>query len=78
MQRSERCPAYAATKGAIDTLVKHFASALGPRGIRVNAVAPGVIDTDMSTFAKTEDGRKFAVGVQALQRIAVFDRRRPA
>src|ERR1700741_730313 len=33
--------AYAATKGAIDTLVKHFASALGPRGIRVNAIAPG-------------------------------------
>jgi 3-oxoacyl-[acyl-carrier protein] reductase len=78
MQRSERCPAYAATKGAIDTLVKHFASALGPRGIRVNAVAPGVIDTDMSTFAKTEDGRKFALGMQALQRIAVFDRRCPA
>jgi 3-oxoacyl-[acyl-carrier protein] reductase len=58
--------------------VKHFASALGPRGIRVNGVAPGVIDTDMSTFAKTEDGRKFALGMQALQRIAVFGRRRPA
>jgi 3-oxoacyl-[acyl-carrier protein] reductase len=35
--------AYAATKGAIDTLVKHFASVLGARGIRVNAVAPGVV-----------------------------------
>jgi len=32
-------PAYAATKGAIDTLVKHFASMLGAHGIRVNAVA---------------------------------------
>lgn len=32
--------AYSATKGAVDTLVKHFASALGERGIRVNAVAP--------------------------------------
>src|SRR6185503_15182558 len=49
--------AYAATKGAIDTLVKYFAVALGPRGIRVNAVAPGVIDTDMSHFTKSEDAR---------------------
>ncbi len=48
--------AYAATKGAIDTLVKHFASALGERGIRVNAVARGVVPTDMSNFAKTESG----------------------
>src|SRR5258705_125931 len=46
--------AYAATKGAIDTLVKHFASALGARGIRVNAVAPGVVETDMSNLTKTE------------------------
>src|ERR1700722_12704405 len=36
--------AYAATKGAIDTLVKHFAAALGPRGIRVNSIAPGVVE----------------------------------
>jgi NAD(P)-dependent dehydrogenase (short-subunit alcohol dehydrogenase family) len=62
--------AYAATKGAIDTLVKHFAAALGPRGIRVNAVAPGVVDTDMSSFVKTEAGRTSAVSMQALQRVA--------
>lgn len=37
--------AYAATKGAVDTLTRHFAAALGPRGIRVNAVAPGVVGT---------------------------------
>jgi 3-oxoacyl-[acyl-carrier protein] reductase len=61
--------AYSATKGAIDTLVKHFAAAFGPRGIRVNAIAPGVIDTDMSSFAKTEDGRRFILGMQAIQRI---------
>src|SRR5882724_4563982 len=63
-------PAYAATKGAIDTLVKHFAAQLGPRGIRVNAVAPGVVDTDMSSFVKTDAGRKAAVDMQALRRIA--------
>src|ERR1700680_768463 len=62
--------AYAATKGAIDTLVKHFASALGGRGIRVNAVAPGVVPTDMSSFAKTDAGREFTLGIQALKRMA--------
>jgi 3-oxoacyl-[acyl-carrier protein] reductase len=62
-------PAYASTKGALDTLVKHFAALLGPRGIRVNAVAPGVIETDMSSFTKTEAGRELALGMQALKRI---------
>jgi len=65
--------AYAATKGAIDALVKHFASALGERGIRVNAVAPGVVPTDMSSFAKTDAGRDFALGIQALKRMAAPD-----
>ena len=66
-------PAYAATKGAVDTLVKHFAALLGPRGIRVNAVAPGVIDTDMSKFARSDEGRAFTLGMQALQRIGKPD-----
>lgn len=61
--------AYAATKGAIETLVKHWAATLGTRGIRVNAVAPGVIETDMSNFTKTEAGRGFALSMQALKRI---------
>jgi 3-oxoacyl-[acyl-carrier protein] reductase len=62
--------AYAATKGAVDTLVKHFAAALGPRGIRVNAVAPGVVETDMSNFTKTDAGRDSTLSMQALQRLA--------
>ncbi|HEY0911448.1 MAG TPA: SDR family oxidoreductase [Bradyrhizobium sp.] len=65
--------AYAATKGAIETLVKHFAAELGARGIRVNAVAPGVVETDMSNFTKTEAGRAVALGVQALKRLAQPD-----
>ena len=65
--------AYAATKGAIDTLVKHFATVLGERGIRVNAVAPGVVTTDMSSFTKTDVGRTATLGMQALKRLAQPD-----
>lgn len=61
--------AYASTKGALETLVKNWAAILGPSGIRVNAVAPGVIDTDMSNFTKTEAGRAVALGMQALKRL---------
>jgi 3-oxoacyl-[acyl-carrier protein] reductase len=61
--------AYTSTKGAIETLVKNWAAILGPRGIRVNAVAPGVIDTDMSNFTKTDAGREATLGMQALKRI---------
>jgi 3-oxoacyl-[acyl-carrier protein] reductase len=66
-------PAYSATKGAIDTLVKHFGALLGPRGIRVNAVAPGVIDTDMSSFVRSDEGRNYTLSIQALQRIGHAD-----
>ena len=66
-------PAYAASKGAIDTLVKHFAAALGQRGIRVNAVAPGVVATEMSNFTKTDAGRDYVLGLQTLKRLAQPD-----
>src|SRR4030088_1907565 len=61
--------AYASTKAALETLVRNWAAILGPRGIRVNAVARGVIDTEMSNFTKTEAGREMTLGMQALKRI---------
>src|ERR1700682_546959 len=65
--------AYVSTKGAIEILVKNGPAILGPRGIRVNAVAPGVIDTDMSNFTKTEEGKTIVLGMQALKRIGQPD-----
>ncbi|ACB95094.1 SDR family NAD(P)-dependent oxidoreductase [Beijerinckia indica] len=62
--------AYAASKGAISTLVTHFAAELGSRGIRVNAIAPGVVATDMSSFVETTEGQEFTLGIQAIKRVA--------
>ncbi|HLL87543.1 MAG TPA: glucose 1-dehydrogenase [Thermoleophilaceae bacterium] len=41
--------AYTATKGAIDAVARQLAVELAPQGVRVNAIAPGEIDTPMNT-----------------------------
>lgn len=48
--------AYAATKGALDAATRSLAMELGPLGIRVNAVAPGVVDTAMWAANKKVPG----------------------
>ncbi|HEY7978768.1 MAG TPA: SDR family oxidoreductase [Rhizomicrobium sp.] len=65
--------AYAATKGAVNTLVKQLAPVLAARNIRVNAVAPGVIETDLSSFAKSDEGKAYTLSLQALKRIGTPD-----
>ncbi len=51
---------YAATKGALTTLARGLATTLGPRGIRVNVVAPGAVDTPMMR-AGLEPGEREAI-----------------
>ena len=48
---------YAASKAAIISISKGFARAFGKKGIRVNAVAPGIIDTPMSQAVPGSDGQ---------------------
>ena len=47
---------YAATKGAVDAATRSLAVELGPAGIRVNSVAPGVVDTDLWARNKAVPG----------------------
>jgi 3-oxoacyl-[acyl-carrier protein] reductase len=63
---------YAATKASVETLTRRFALELGPSGIRVNAVAPGFILTDMVDPAGTPEER--AARIQAMASRAVLGR----
>lgn len=49
---------YAATKGAVESFTKGFATEVGPEGIRVNAVAPGMIATDMTEGFLSQPGAR--------------------
>jgi NAD(P)-dependent dehydrogenase (short-subunit alcohol dehydrogenase family) len=67
-----RRAAYAATKGALDAATRSLARELGGDGIRVNAVAPGVVDTDLWARNKAIPGVTEQIDAQtALGRWAV-------
>ena len=69
-----RRAAYAATKGAIDAVTRSLAMELGPLGIRVNSVAPGVVDTDLWARNKAIPGVIEQINAQtALRRWAQPD-----
>ncbi|MDC0768067.1 SDR family oxidoreductase [Streptomyces sp. HD] len=62
---------YAMTKGALDVFTRDLSKVLGPRGITVNSVAPGIIDTDNTAgfLHGTEDGWAQAEAYSALGRV---------
>jgi 3-oxoacyl-[acyl-carrier protein] reductase len=62
-------PAYAATKASMLGFTRSLAREVGPLGITVNAVAPGILDTDM-THALTDQQRAQIVRRSALRRLA--------
>ncbi|MGC0378660.1 NAD(P)-dependent dehydrogenase (short-subunit alcohol dehydrogenase family) [Streptomyces sp. SAI-229] len=59
---------YAATKAAVDTLTLGLAKELGPDGVRVNAVAPGLIDTEMHAAMGAPDRAREMAGSIPLRR----------
>ena len=59
--------AYCTTKGAVATLTRCIALEYGPRGIRANSMAPGIIDTPMLPSA--EDSRYWANNTIPLRRL---------
>ena len=60
--------AYAATKGAVESLTRALASEVGCHGITVNAIAPGGIETDMSRDVMTPEYRARRLGELPLRR----------
>jgi NAD(P)-dependent dehydrogenase (short-subunit alcohol dehydrogenase family) len=64
--------AYSMSKGALDIFTKVLAKHLGPRNITVNAIQPGVVDTEMnaSWLPNNPDALRFASGLSAFNRIA--------
>ena len=47
--------AYSVSKAGLDAMTKSLAKELGPSNIRVNSIAPGIIDTDMNSFPSKEE-----------------------
>ncbi|WP_307832594.1 SDR family oxidoreductase [Planomonospora sp. ID91781] len=63
--------AYGSTKGALDTFTLNLAKQLGPRGITVNSVAPGIVDTDVNAgwLRGNAEAQARAASLAALGRI---------
>ena len=65
---------YAASKGSVEVLTQYLAVILGTRGITVNTLAPGAIDTDLNaSWLRSESGRDQTMAISAIKRIGMPD-----
>lgn len=60
---------YSATKAAVECLIRSMAKELADRGVRVNAVAPGPVDTDLFRAGKNEEALKRSAALSPFNRI---------
>jgi 3-oxoacyl-[acyl-carrier protein] reductase len=60
---------YTATKAAVESLLRSMGKELGPRGVRVNSVAPGAVDTDLFNAGKTDEAKQRAAAASPFNRI---------
>lgn len=67
---AKRTSVYAATKGAVIAMTKALAVELAPFGVRVNAIAPGVVDTEMTRSLRLETGESMPAGEERVRREA--------
>lgn len=66
--------AYATSKAAVENFTIGFAKEVGPEGVRVNAVAPGMIETDMTRGPLSDDGfRQKIIEMTPLGRVGAPD-----
>ena len=65
--------AYAASKGAVEQMGKVLAKELGGRGIRVNTIAPGPVDTELFRKGKTAEQIEFLASQSAMGRIGTVE-----
>ena len=60
---------YAGSKAAVECMVRSMAKEIAPRKVRVNAVAPGPVDTDLFRAGKTEEAKQRSAALSPFNRI---------